>query len=215
MGPAEDLTTKARVRNAALQLFGTDGYSATSLRGIADEAGTSLGVVQHHFGNKEGLRSACDSYTLTFLRDHVAQTSDPDKLSDPDFLRAVYGRAPVVLRYLGKALAEGSPTLEPLFDELVTITENYLAEHSDVTDLRAVAAVLVTMRLGVYALHDHLSRSLGGDSLSLELLGRIASAHLEIVAPELVGLDMLQHVREGLNGLTAENETQTTEATNE
>lgn len=42
-----------RIRDAALKCFAAHGTAATSLRFIADTAGVSIGLVQHHFGTKE------------------------------------------------------------------------------------------------------------------------------------------------------------------
>jgi AcrR family transcriptional regulator len=41
--------------DAALELFATRGYGATSLRHIADRAGLSVGNIYHHFPNKHAL----------------------------------------------------------------------------------------------------------------------------------------------------------------
>jgi len=41
--------------DAALELFSTQGYRATSLRQIADRAGLSIGNIYHHFPDKEAL----------------------------------------------------------------------------------------------------------------------------------------------------------------
>ena len=52
---AEDRSSIERIRNAALKTFGTYGTSSTSLRTVAEAAGVSVGLVQHHFINKAGL----------------------------------------------------------------------------------------------------------------------------------------------------------------
>ena len=55
-----DLTTKARIRDTAMELFGAEGVAATSLRSVAAAAGVSPGLVVHHFGSKQGLVRAVD-----------------------------------------------------------------------------------------------------------------------------------------------------------
>jgi AcrR family transcriptional regulator len=42
-----DLSTYARIRNAALEGFATRGVAATSIRDVATAAGVSPGLVQH------------------------------------------------------------------------------------------------------------------------------------------------------------------------
>ena len=60
----EDLTTRARIRDAAVDLFARDGFAHVTVRRIATEAGVSPALVIHHFGSKEGLRAACDAHVL-------------------------------------------------------------------------------------------------------------------------------------------------------
>lgn len=47
--------SRRQVLDAALQLFSTHGYRATSVREIADDAGVSTGNVYHHFPDKETI----------------------------------------------------------------------------------------------------------------------------------------------------------------
>lgn len=44
--------------DAALRLFASEGYNATSTKKVAKEAGVSEGLIFRHFGNKEGLLQA-------------------------------------------------------------------------------------------------------------------------------------------------------------
>ncbi len=44
--------TKIEILKAALREFSKYGYDATSLRKIAEEAGTTHGLIRHHFGDK-------------------------------------------------------------------------------------------------------------------------------------------------------------------
>ena len=51
------------VLDAALRLFASQGYRATTMREIADEAGVSTGNVYHHFPDKETIfRELIDEY---------------------------------------------------------------------------------------------------------------------------------------------------------
>src|SRR5207245_5340745 len=106
-----DLTTKARIRDAALKLFGSEGVAATSLRGVARAAGVSPGLVVHHFASKQGLIRAVDEAVLT--RINLALSEVPIDGSPGDLIE---GRAevvgafmrgqPALFDYLGRALSE-------------------------------------------------------------------------------------------------------------
>ncbi|CAM3756662.1 MULTISPECIES: TetR/AcrR family transcriptional regulator [Tsukamurella] len=72
----DDLTAKARIRNAALDLFAAHGESAVSLRAVAARAGVTVGLVQHHFKTKEGLRSAVEQQVVDYHAQAIARVPD-------------------------------------------------------------------------------------------------------------------------------------------
>lgn len=47
--------TRAHLLAAAAAVLGEHGYPGTSMRAVADRAGTRLSLVQYHFGSKRGL----------------------------------------------------------------------------------------------------------------------------------------------------------------
>ena len=65
--PNRDRTTRARIRDAAIAVFGEQGFS-TGVRAVAAAAGVSPGLVNHHFGSKDGLRAECDAHVLEAIR---------------------------------------------------------------------------------------------------------------------------------------------------
>ncbi|MFD0534725.1 TetR/AcrR family transcriptional regulator [Actinomadura luteofluorescens] len=82
-GPApEDLTARAKIRDVALLQFAEHGMRGATFRGIAEAAGVSVGLVQHHFGSKEELREACDAYALDTVRD-LSSTSAAGRWATP------------------------------------------------------------------------------------------------------------------------------------
>jgi AcrR family transcriptional regulator len=50
--------TRARIVTSALELFRTNGFDGTTMRGIADAAGVSLGSAYYYFSGKEHLIQA-------------------------------------------------------------------------------------------------------------------------------------------------------------
>lgn len=196
MRSSDDLTARAKIRDAALTQFAEHGVKGASMRRIAEQAGVSLALVQYHFGNKDGLRQACDEYVIEFIRLTVKRGIDEQQLPEPAFVDETHRSGSPVIRYLGRTLADATPAAAALFDELVAITREYLAERPDA---HTEAAVFVAMRLSVYVLHEHLSRTLGIDALSKEGVARIGAALLEIVSPEFVGSVAHDQARTGLN----------------
>jgi len=159
----EDLTARARIREAALRHFAEQGFQRATIRGIAQTAAVSPGLLRHHFGSKDDLRRECDEYVSEMLRRINARLLD-----DPGDVAA--RRATKRLdRYIARALADGSATAGPIFDEMVTQTEQWLDRADEArsdppaVDRRIRAGLITAMALGVPLLHEHLSRTMGTD----------------------------------------------------
>jgi AcrR family transcriptional regulator len=165
----DDRTARARIRDAALARFADDGVAATSVRAIADAADVSAGLVIHHFGSKDALRSACDEHVAATIREGkhaaMAQGTGLDPLAA---LRAANEGAPL-MRYLARTLVDGSPHVAALVDELVADAVAYMREGVAAGTLRPTgdaygrAAVLTAWSLGALVLHEHVERLLGVD----------------------------------------------------
>ncbi|HEV7933679.1 MAG TPA: TetR family transcriptional regulator [Actinomadura sp.] len=195
----EDLTARARIRDTALRQFAELGVKGATIRGIAEAAGVSPGLVQHHFGSKEALHEACDTYAMEVIR----RTSETpaSEFADPGFLSVAMRVTMPVRRYVARAMVDGSPAAAVLFDEMVDYTEQYL-KHPPAgyaaprtSDLRAYAATMVTLTLGPLVLHEHLSRVLETDALTVEGFPRLGLAMVEIFADDLLGPEAVEQAR--------------------
>jgi AcrR family transcriptional regulator len=210
--PPEDLTARARIRDAALEEFAERGFEGATIRGIAEAAGVSPGLVQHHFGSKDGLRRACDEAVLGLVRRKIAATQT-GKITDPSFLAALYAAALPLVRYLARAVVDGSPAADALVDEVVAGTELYLTttwpdrfpEGSGRT--RDVAAVLAAQSAGTLVLHEHVARQMGLEPWKDILSPRIGLAQLD--AYEAIGEAVASGFGEQLRAAVAEYEAQT------
>lgn len=201
----EDLTARARIRDAALEHFAEDGFDRATIRGIARAAGVSPGLVRHHFGSKDDLRKACDAYALEALRGYVDQTMTEEGLNDPRTLGEAWTPLHPFRRYLARALIDGSEAAGQIFDEMVAMTEQTL-EQTDkhrpdppAADLRTRAALMVAMALGIPAFRAQISRSIGTDIFSTEGDRRISLALLDIHSHPAISPDSARTLRQGLD----------------
>ena len=201
----DDLTARARIRDAAMAVFAERGIAGATIRGIADRAGVSPALVQHHFGTKDGLRAACDSHVLDYLRDEARSGIDDGRIGEPGHLAQVYASAPPLMRYLARALVDGSPAAAGVFDEMVALTESYLADRPGHSDPRTRAVVYTAMRLGVTVLHEHVSRALGEDVFGAAAAPRVGRATLDVTAPEMLPDGLGERVRAGLDDVEGEH----------
>ncbi len=71
--------TKAKLLQAALELFAARGYDATSVDAIAQAAGMSGGMLYHHFASKPALLQAIFEQSLADVQaTFAAADSQPD-----------------------------------------------------------------------------------------------------------------------------------------
>jgi TetR/AcrR family transcriptional regulator, regulator of cefoperazone and chloramphenicol sensitivity len=192
-GPdTEDLTARARIRDAALRLFADKGIDGVSVRDIARAAGVSSKLIRHHFGSKEALRDACDSYAIDRLMRIKEQVIEEGKLADPEFLPGIEPLKLLYHRYLGRSMIDGSSAAESRFDAMVDLAEQWLIRHRpDAADPRACAAVLVGMQAGLLVLYDQVLRALGSDPHSVEGNLRISRGMVYLYATPLLSADLV------------------------
>jgi AcrR family transcriptional regulator len=195
-----DLTARARIREAALRHFAEEGYERATIRGIARTAGVSPGLLRHHFGSKEELRTACDEYVSGVLRRVNAQL-----LSDPAGAAGARMASKPFDGYIARALAEGSATARPIFEEMVTLTEQWLARADQTrpdppaVDRRIRAALITAMAAGIPLLHEHVSQALGADMFAPEGDRLLALGMLDIYSHALISPETAAAAAAGLD----------------
>jgi AcrR family transcriptional regulator len=201
----EDLTARARIRDAAIRLFAERGVDGTTVRDIAQNAGVSSGLLRHHFGSKEALREACDVYALDRLVKIKEEFVLDGKVANPGFLPSVHPTIVLLYKYVTQALLDGSPNAAAMFDDMVVLTEQWVSKYApDITeDHRAYAAVLVGMQSGILALHDHVSRALGVDIFTTEGHLRMAGALADFYSHPLLDSQFVAKVRGAMEPLRA------------
>ena len=192
--PIDDRTAKARIRDAAIESFATHGVAATTARSVAAAAGVSPGLVIHHFGSMEGLRSACDEYVAAAIRQGKQEAIGAGPTLD---LLAALRSADMgtLIGYLAAVLTEDSPAVAALVDNLVSDAEVYLEQFvatgwaTPTDNPRGRAAVLMLWSLGALVLHSHAKRLLGVD-LTDPNVGE-AMASYALPAYEILGTGIL------------------------
>jgi TetR/AcrR family transcriptional regulator, regulator of cefoperazone and chloramphenicol sensitivity len=204
----EDLTARARIREAALAQFAKVGFEKATVRAIAADAGVSPGLLRHHFGSKQALREAVDAHVITEIRrisDEVVHDGEHGDLASAavsrQAIRPFQG-------YIARALMDGSATIAAMFDQMVAPAEQWLTLADEnrtdrpVADRRTRAAVFTAMALGVPLLHEHLSRVLGVDIFSDDGDRQVALALLDLYAHAVMSPEMAASARSGLERTT-------------
>jgi AcrR family transcriptional regulator len=213
--PREDLTGRARIRDAALEQFGIHGFDSATIRGIAEAAGVSPGLVQHHFGSKQALRRACDEAVLELVRQKLDATRD-GQITNPAVLASLYSSAPALVRYVARAVADGSGVGAELFDHLAAATEEFLTgawpDRFPVGSARArnAATALVAQSAGAIVLHEHVARRMGLVAWDQIATPQIGLAQLDVYEAlgEYVSSGVGERIREAMEELRNEPESE-------
>jgi AcrR family transcriptional regulator len=201
----EDLTARARIRDAALRQFGELGFERATIRGIAEAAGVSSGLVRHHFGSKEGLREECEQFLIKALRrlnDETRADPRPTGVNPVGAAQQTFGP---YQPYLARALVEGRASA--VFDEMVRMSEEWLEEADKArpdppfASRKARATVGTAMSLAVPVLHQHISRGLGVDLSSPEGSHLLALVLLDLYSHPTITPEAAASLRDALEKL--------------
>lgn len=115
-GQNSDLTSRARIRNAGLHQFATSGFAGTPMRAIAAEAGVTIGLISHHFGSKEGLKEAVESWVVEQFANAIARAdaqaggSVASAASRDTSVAEMMQENPLIVAYLRRDLLEEGGT---------------------------------------------------------------------------------------------------------
>ena len=185
-----DLTARANIRNAALRLFADRGYDVVTVREIAAAAEVSPALVVHHFGSKEGLRSAVDSFAAEALDGLFAMFEDADPADlgaggevnaslAHAFARAFPPGSPLPA-YLRRLLLTNDPAGAAFFGRWYALTRQLVESLSDrgvmtpTADPDVRAAFMLANDLALLLLRNQIAAAIGVDPLTPEGMERWA-----------------------------------------
>lgn len=196
--PADDLTPAARIRDAAITLFGRDGFAATSVRAIAAAAGVSPALVLHHFGSKDELRAACDAHIVDAVIGRKDELGDraTSATAMQSWLADIEQFRPQ-LDYMARMLTDDSPGADHLFDLLVAGTAEMIRDEvvagrmRDAIDPEVTAVYLTAYGIVPVILGRQIGRFLGGDGLTADVIRRSTLPLIELYTHGLYTDDTL------------------------
>ncbi|WP_101946302.1 TetR/AcrR family transcriptional regulator [Mycobacterium sp. 3519A] len=167
---ADETSSIERIRNAALKSFASYGTSATSLRTVAEAAGVSVGLVQHHFTNKAGLIQAVDDHVMAVVVATISQPIPPppaDSVAEMSTrVTKILSEHPDIADYVGRALLDGSPLGTAVFDTLTAFGIARWNQRSERGETRPEIDVTwgalnsLVLALGSLILRKHVERQL-------------------------------------------------------
>lgn len=191
--------------------FGDKGYQGATMKSIARVAGVSVGLVQHHFGTKDGLRAACDERVLDLIRMKISMLED-GTLTDPRSLAALLAMAPQVQHYMSRALVEDSPGMIEMVGEVMDLTERFLVDFlpdrftAGAARTRDAAAVMTAVNTSTMVMQTHVARRIGVEPFSEEGLTHIGRATLDVweTVAEFTDLPFWKELRSAIDAARLE-----------
>lgn len=139
--PPDEKSVKAKILDAAGNVFGQMGYKAATVRGICRAAGVNVASINYYFGGKKGLYRTVvtDLLSRTFARYPIdeginAHASPEERLQafirgalqrllSPDGLSGYPGKGQLVAR----ELADPSPFMDDMVDQFIRPTAAVLS----------------------------------------------------------------------------------------
>ncbi|GAA1861826.1 TetR family transcriptional regulator [Brevibacterium marinum] len=175
--------TATAIRTAAIEQFSAHGFAKSTIRSIASAAGVSPGLVIHHFGSKEGLRTACDNHVF----DAIAEAKAANAAYAAHAMQMIFEDPSMALNinYLMKSLLDPSEHGQRYFEHYVDLVEGYIAHgfagytFRQSEDPRGQAATIATLALAPAMLEHRLQSSLGTNDTA-ETMTRLAPHLLDL-----------------------------------
>lgn len=190
---------KQRLVQVAMQLFAEKGFDGITVRDIASAAGVSVGLINHHFGSKEGLREAVDAHFLTQFAEilkedpalrKVSDVTDLDAVSEwtEDWINRHIGDWDLSKAYMRRALLDGSDWGANLFERFYQVVRTSVDRMDAEGRIRPgvdrlwLPLLIMYMELGTLLLEPYVERVLGRSGFDRTLWRRRHRAYIDLIA---------------------------------
>lgn len=189
-------TGAERLLESAIELFGRDGFGATSVRAIADHAGVSFALIRISYGSKEGLRDAAEHAVFSEWSQLLSFSGDVHSMADiVAFLREQadnLAKLKTHIRFIRRCILEDRPIANAMLREMLDYAakENARRFHGFYSNEPFLSNPLraIFSRLGYILIAPNLEEILGLDILSVEEIEKSNLEELRVQALIEAGL---------------------------
>ena len=188
---------RSRLIGTALRLFAERGFDSVTVRDLATASDVSVGLINHHFGSKEGLRAAVDDYFIKQFEEALTfepQPQVPGRLTTEDYAVNVdqwIGRHqdtwPDTVNYFRRALLEESDWGFELFARFYAIVQRSItkmdAENRVAPDVDRLwlPFLMMYLELGTMLLDPYIRRAVGKSGFDGDLWRRRHRAYMNLI----------------------------------
>jgi AcrR family transcriptional regulator len=195
--PVEQANGKLRLIKVAMRMFADKGYDGITVRDISAAADVSVGLINHHFGSKEGLREAVDRYFIEQFEEVLFEKRPAPTSTDEGIAQSVEFTENWINRhiddwdltkaYMRRALLEGSDWGAGLFDRFYNVARTAV-DRSDAdgsirpdVDRLWLPLLVMYLELGTLLLEPYVERVLGKSGFDRELWRRRHKAYIDLI----------------------------------
>jgi AcrR family transcriptional regulator len=187
---------KDRILLCAMELFAEKGFDGVTTRDIATKAEVSVGLINHHYGSKEGLRQAVDAYFLEqferFYGGDGARVEDkaPKEMvrSVDQWIAGIADEWPVFCRYFRRALLEETEWGSALFKRYFEIVRSSIDRLDAQGRIRPdvdrlwLPFLFIFLETGTLLMDPYIKQILGRSGFEEDLWRRRYRAYGDMIA---------------------------------
>lgn len=193
----EQANGKLRLIKVAMRMFADKGYDGITVRDISAAADVSVGLINHHFGSKEGLREAVDKYFIeqfeeVLFEERPAANNDEEGLAQSaEFTENWINRHiedwDLTKAYMRRALLEGSDWGAGLFERFYNVVRTSVDRMDADGKIRPdvdrlwLPLLVMYLELGTLLLEPYVDRILGKSGFDRELWRRRHRAYIDLL----------------------------------
>jgi len=201
--------TRARMIEAAIEVFGSFGYDGASTRQLADKAGVNQAAIPYHFGGKRELYLAAAQAIADYMRSRIEPLIDQLRSASADPVGHIDA---VVMRFFQFVAGNEEPETWTAFfvrcerdaddafriihyQSVARFQAALIAEVAAATgrspddeDLKVRVAIVLGAIANFRTLRNVMLSSLGWDTLDADRLQRLEAAVRRLALAELLGI---------------------------
>ncbi len=194
---ADQAGGKLRLIKVAMRMFAEKGYDGITVRDISAAAEVSVGLINHHFGSKEGLREAVDKYFIeqfeeVLFEERPVPASEAEGLAQSvEFTENWINRHiddwDLTKAYMRRALLEGSDWGAGLFERFYNVVRTSVDRMDADGKIRPdvdrlwLPLLVMYLELGTLLLEPFVERVLGKSGFDRELWRRRHRAYVDLM----------------------------------
>lgn len=190
----EGLDGRERLVRTAFVLFAEKGFDSVTVRDIAAASSVSVGLINHHFGSKDGLREAVDEYFMSRFEDAIEGAAPPPEATAEGYAVLIdqwiarhESEWPTIVAYFRRALLEESDWGFSLFQRFYGFVQATVmrmdadgAIGPDV-DRLWLPFLMMYLELGTMVFDPYIKRVLGRSGYDRELWRRRHRAYMALI----------------------------------